>query len=91
MSVFVTMSVRPPDPMRFETAAKQAFAAGLPPGCLSQRWGRMESDPGVYLIAGEWESHDAMHVFSEETGDAFNASAGTDGVEWETRVVEILG
>lgn len=86
MSVFVTMTVRPPDPMRFEEACRKAFSEGLPPGCTSQFWARSTNDPSTYVVAGEWENHDAMHEFSEKTGDDFNAMAGTEGVEWETHV-----
>jgi hypothetical protein len=32
-----------------------------------------------------------MHAYSEKTGDEFNAKAGTEGVEWETKVYQIVG
>lgn len=86
MSVFVTMTVRPPDQAKFEAACKEAMKQGTPPGAKSNFWAKSESDPGLYVWAGEWESHDAMHAFSEKTGDDFNKSAGTEGVEWETHI-----
>lgn len=91
MAVFVTMTVRPPDTTKFEAAAKESFAQGLPAGCTSQFWGRLEEDPGIYIVAGEWESHGAMHKFSDEVGPKFNAAAGTEGAAWETQVFEIHG
>lgn len=91
MGVYVTMTVRPPDPAKFEAASKEELAKGLPPGAKSQFLGKLEGDPGLFIWAGEWESHDAMHAYSEKTGDDFNAKAGTEGVEWETKVFQILG
>lgn len=86
MSVFVTMTVKPPDPAKFEAAIKEDFAKGLPAGAKSQFWAKSENDASLYVIAGEWESHDAMHAYSEKVGDDFNSRAGTEGVDWETNV-----
>lgn len=86
MSVFVTMTVRPPEAGKFEAAVKEEFSQGLPPGAKTQFWAKSENDPGLYILAGEWESHDAMHAYSEKTGEDFNSKAGTEGVEWETHV-----
>ena len=45
-----------------------------------------ESDPNEVTLLEEWESHDQMHEASEKYGDQFNATAGTEGLEWETRI-----
>jgi hypothetical protein len=34
----------------------------------------------------EWESHDAMMAATDRFGDDFNRDAGTEGLEWETRI-----
>lgn len=86
MGVFVTMSVRPPDPAKFEAAIKEDFARGLPSGAKNGFWAKSENDPSLYIVAGEWDSHDAMHAYSEKVGEDFNRRAGTEGVEWETHV-----
>lgn len=86
MSVFVTMTVKPPDAAKFEEACRKEFGKGLPAGAKSQFWAKSENDPSLFVIAGEWESHDAMHAQSEKTGEQFNKDAGTEGVEWETHV-----
>lgn len=85
MSVFVTMTVRPPDAAKFETAVKENFQR-KPAGLEMQFYGKLESDPGLYVIGGVWDSHDSMHKYSDEVGEEFNKKAGTEGVEWETQV-----
>ena len=89
MPVYVEMVVRPPDPAKFEAAAKESIGE-KPDGLIEQWFGRLESDPGLYAFGGVWQSHDAMHAYSEKIGDEFNAKAGTEGVEWETKVWEIM-
>ena len=37
-------------------------------------------------MLAEWDSHDAMMESSEKSGEAFQADAGTEGLEWETRI-----
>lgn len=86
MSVLVQMRVRVDDVDRF----KAAYAEWLP------RMGEMggksigiyyaESDPNEVSLLEEWESHDHMHGASEKYGDDFNKSAGTEGLDWETRI-----
>ena len=38
----------------------------------------------------EWESHDAMMAATDRFGDDFNRDAGTEGLEWETRIWHLL-
>jgi hypothetical protein len=45
-----------------------------------------EGDSGEVTLLEEWESHDSMHEASEKYGDQFNAAAGTEGLDWETRI-----
>lgn len=90
MSVFVTMTVKPPDPAKFEAAIKEEQGK-KPKGLEMQFYGRVEGDPSTFVVGGVWGSHDDMHAHSEKIGDEFNAKAGTEGVEWETKVYQILG
>jgi quinol monooxygenase YgiN len=86
MSVLVQMRVRAPDVERF----KKAYAEWEPRlgdfGGKSVGLYRAESDPNEVTLLEEWESHDQMHEASEKYGDQFNATAGTEGLEWETRI-----
>lgn len=91
MPVFVTMTVRPLDPARFEATLREFGMPGPADGAGKHFVGRREGDPGLYIIGGEWESHEAMHRYTDRVGEAFNARAGTEGVEWETQVWEIIG
>jgi hypothetical protein len=45
-----------------------------------------ENDPGLMSTTSIWDSHDQMHAASEKYGDAFNAEAGTEGLEWTTHI-----
>lgn len=86
MSVLVQMRVRVPDVERF----KKAYAEWEPRlgdfGGKSVGVYRDESDTNEVTLLEEWESHDQMHEASEKYGDQFNATAGTEGLEWETRI-----
>jgi hypothetical protein len=44
-----------------------------------------ESDASEWRLS-EWESHDAMMAGTDRFGDDFNRDAGTEGLEWETRI-----
>jgi len=57
-------------------------------GARNQSLYAVELGSGVSEVSmfAEWESHDAMHESSERRGDAFQADAGTEGLEWETRL-----
>jgi len=89
MPIFVTMTVKPPDGARFEKAFRESPMTGAPDEPRNMFCARSESDPGRYLLGGEWDSHDAMHRHTERVGADFNARAGTDGLEWETAIWEI--
>ena len=86
MSVLVQMRVRAPDVERF----KKAYAEWEPRlgdfGGKTVGLYRDESDPNEVTLLEEWESHDQMHEASEKYGEQFNATAGTEGLEWETRI-----
>jgi quinol monooxygenase YgiN len=86
MSVLVQMRVRAPDVDRF----KRAYDEWLPRigemGGKSVGVYRAENDPNEVTLLEEWESHDAMHEASEKYGDEFNSTAGTEGLDWETRI-----
>jgi quinol monooxygenase YgiN len=86
MSVLVQMVVRPPDWDTFAAAMEWMDGLGMPKGLHSSRVYREESDPGTVCVLQEWDSHDAFHTSSEEVGDEFNRRAGTEGLEWETRI-----
>lgn len=93
MSVFVTMTVKPPDPGKFEAASKESIKEdqkNKPKGLQMQFLGRVEGAPGTFIFGSVWDSHEDMHAHTEKIGDDFNAKAGTEGVEWETKVYEIL-
>lgn len=86
MSVLVQYEVTPPDADRFLKTAKKfqpivQQEGGKPIGIY-----RLESGPSRFLVLEEWESHDAMHIVSDKYGDEFNRDAGTEGVEWVTKI-----
>jgi hypothetical protein len=85
MSVLVQMRVTPPDVEKF----KAAYAEWEPRlgdfGARSLGVYQAEGSGEVTLLE-EWESHDSMHEASEKYGDEFNAAAGTEGLDWETRI-----
>jgi quinol monooxygenase YgiN len=86
MSVLVQMRVRVDDVDRF----KGAYATWEPRlseyGARSLGVFSSENDPSEITLLEEWESHDRMHEVSEKYGDEFNAAAGTEGLDWETRI-----
>jgi hypothetical protein len=61
-------------------------------GARNQSLYAVETAPGAFEVSmfAEWASHDAMHESSERRGPAFQADAGTEGLEWETRLWERL-
>lgn len=73
---------------------RQAFAAHRErfeaDGARNQSLYAVDVGGGVSEVSmfAEWESHDAMHASSERRGPAFQADAGTEGLEWETRLWE---
>jgi hypothetical protein len=84
------MIVRPPDRQKFEAAMREADQPGQAEGAWDQFWGRHEGDPALYIVGGKWQSHEAMHRWTDKVGPDFNAKAGTEGVEWQTMTWEIV-
>ena len=84
--VLVQFRVTVPDVDQFKAAYEKWRDAFERDGAGDQRLYRSESDPNEITMMAEWESHDAMMVSSDKRGDAFQADAGTQGLEWETRI-----
>jgi len=84
--VLVQFRVTVPDVAKFKAAYEKWRDAFEQDGAGDQRLYRSESDPNEMTMMAEWESHDAMMVSSDKRGDAFQADAGTQGLEWETRI-----
>ena len=83
MAILVTMQVGPVDWEKFKAAAE--WATGTPAaGRTSSRVYRGEHDANIVFIAEEWESHEAMHAYQDQTGEEFNRRAGTEGLTWTT-------
>ena len=86
MSVLVQMSVRVPDVDQFLATSRKFEPMMEEMGARDQRILQSESDPSEVCSLSEWDSHDAMHAASEKYGDQFNSEAGTEGLQWETRI-----
>ncbi len=86
MSVLVQMRVRVPDADRFVATSKKFQPMMAEMGARNQGVYRSESDPSEMTTLSEWDSHDKMHEASEKYGDQFNSEAGTEGLQWETRI-----
>jgi hypothetical protein len=86
MSVLVQMSVRAPDVDRFVATSKKFAPLFEKAGARNQWVFQSESDPSEMTTMSEWDSHDQMHASTEKLGDQFNAEAGTEGLDWETRI-----
>ncbi len=86
MAVLVQMRVRVPDVERFVATSKRFAPLMEEMGARNQRILQSESDPSEVASLSEWDSHDSMHAASEKYGDQFNAEAGTEGLQWETRI-----
>jgi quinol monooxygenase YgiN len=86
MSVLVQMRVRVDDVERFKTAYATWEPRLSEYGAKSLGVFSAENDPNEVTLLEEWDSHDRMHEASEKHGDEFNAEAGTEGLEWETRI-----
>lgn len=86
MSVLVQMRVRVEDVDRFKGAYEKWLPQIGAMGGRSQGLYTSEDDPNEVTLLEEWESHDQMHEASEKYGDEFNATAGTEGLDWETRI-----
>jgi quinol monooxygenase YgiN len=86
ISVLIQMRVTAPDVDRFLAAHRKFEPLFAEMGATDRRIFRSEADPNEVTLMSEWESHDAMHAASEKYGDDFNREAGTEGLEWETRI-----
>ena len=86
MSVLVQMSVKVGDAERFLATAKKFQPLMQEMGASNQGTYQDQNDPSMVTTMSEWDSHDQMHEASEKYGDQFNSEAGTEGLEWETRI-----
>jgi len=86
MSVLVQMSVRVPDVDQFLATSRKFEPMMEEMGARNQRILQSESDLSEVCSLSEWDSHDVMHAASEKYGDQFNSEAGTEGLQWETRI-----
>jgi hypothetical protein len=84
--VLVEFRVRVPDVARFKAAADKFAPIIEELGGRNHRAYVSESDPSEVATFSEWESHDAMMAATDRFGDDFNRDAGTEGLEWETRI-----
>ena len=90
MSVLVQFRVHVQDVDRFAATSRKFEPLFAEMGASNQRILQSESDPNEVCSLSEWDSHDQMHESSEKYGDQFNAEAGTEGLEWETRIWHVL-
>ena len=86
MSVLVQFQVRVPDVDKFKAAWEEIAPLAKEDGARNQALYRDENDPNVISMLAEWDSHDQMHASSEKRGEEFQAKAGTEGLDWETRI-----
>ncbi len=84
--VLVQFRVRVSDVERFKETSRKFEPLFAEMGARNQHVYQSESDPNEVTSLAEWDSHDQMHAASEKYGDRFNAEAGTEGLEWETRI-----
>jgi hypothetical protein len=86
MTVLVQMRVTVTDVERFLATSKRFEPLMEEMGARNQRIYASESHPNEVTSLSEWDSHDQMHEASEKYGDQFNSEAGTEGLDWETRI-----
>jgi hypothetical protein len=84
--VLVQFRVRVPDVERFKAAADKFTPVIEGLGGRNHRAYTSEADPQEVTTLSEWDSHDAMMAATDEFGEEFNREAGTEGLEWETRI-----
>ena len=90
MAVVVQMRVTAPDVERFVATSKKFEPLMAEMGARNQRIYQNESDPNEFSSLSEWDSHDAMMAATDKFGEEFNREAGTEGLEWETRIWHVL-
>jgi hypothetical protein len=88
--VLVQFRVHAPDVEKFKAAAVKFAPVMEELGGRNHRAYVSESDPNEVTTLSEWESHDAMMAATDRFGDDFNREAGTEGLEWETRIWHLL-
>ena len=84
--VLVQFRVTVPDVDRFVHAYKKHTPFFEEDGGRNGAVYMSESAPNEVTMMAEWDSHDAMMESSEKRGEAFQADAGTEGLDWETRI-----
>ena len=86
MSVLVQFRVRVLDVERFKATVEKYLPVMEAAGARNNRAYYAESDPNEVCTMGEYDSHDAMMEATDKFGEDFNRDAGTEGLEWETRI-----
>ena len=84
--VLVQFRVTVPDVDRFKAACEKWAGAFAEDGGRNFQLYSSEANANELTMLQEWESHDAMMESSDKRGDEFQADAGTEGLEWETRL-----
>jgi len=84
--VLIQFRVTVPDVERFKGAFEKWRKTFEEDGARSQQLYVAEAQPNEITMLAEWDSHDAMMESSDRRGDDFQADAGTEGLEWETRI-----
>jgi len=91
MSVLVQFRVTTPDPARFRKAIENMPEFQKEPGFVSYPGAyTAESDSNEVTELEQWESHDHMHAASEKYGEQLNAEAGTEGLDWDTKIWHLI-
>ncbi len=91
MTVLVQMHVKAPDPARFIATAEKYAPQMAELGAANGGVFEDENEPGLMTVIAEWASHDAMMAATDQVGEAFNAEAGTEGLDWVTHIWERKG
>jgi quinol monooxygenase YgiN len=86
VSVVVQFRVRVPDVERFKAAFEKWRTTFEADGARNAQLYTSEADPNEIGFFAEWDSHDQMMESSERSGEAFQADAGTEGLDWDTRI-----
>jgi quinol monooxygenase YgiN len=84
--VLVQFRVRVQDVERFKATQEKFVPVMEELGGRNHRAYRSESDPNEVTTFSEWDSHDAMMAATDRFGEDFNREAGTEDLEWETRI-----
>jgi quinol monooxygenase YgiN len=86
VSVLVQFRVRVQDVDRFRATQEKYLSVMEELGARNVRAYVAESDPNEITTMSEWDSHDHMMSATDRFGEDFNRDAGTEGLEWETRI-----